>query len=269
MQKDDSSRHMTPFAGHLSRDVLVESQTHDEALARLHYLVETRRRVGLLVGESGTGKSLVLQTFADELRRHSHVVAALNLWGLSEHDFVWSLAAELGINPRVDAPLFALWRSLSDRLAEHRYQQIATVAILDDVGEAEPVVLSHVVRLLNLEQAADTRMTIVLATNPGHVSRLGNRLLDLCQLRIDIDAWEPSETAEYLQRSLEKSHETLPAFDTLAATRLHDLASGNPRRINQLAHLAILANAADQKATIDQETIDAVYDELSVCPPAR
>ncbi len=36
--------------------------THNEALARIEYLVETRWRLGALLGDSGVGKSLVLRS---------------------------------------------------------------------------------------------------------------------------------------------------------------------------------------------------------------
>ena len=42
---------------------------HNEALARIEYLVESRRRLGALLGESGVGKSLVLRVAAEQLTR--------------------------------------------------------------------------------------------------------------------------------------------------------------------------------------------------------
>ncbi len=40
---------------------------HNEALARIEYLVDGRRRLGVLLGESGVGKSLVLRVAAAQL----------------------------------------------------------------------------------------------------------------------------------------------------------------------------------------------------------
>jgi energy-coupling factor transporter ATP-binding protein EcfA2 len=131
----------SPFRGTLDWRLFFPSPTHDEALARLHFLVEERRRLGLLLGPTGCGKSLVLEVFARRLRRHGAQIANVNLLGADLHEFLWLAAAELGVNPdRRDDP-FRLWRGVIDRLAENRYQQLDTVLLLDDADQATPPVL--------------------------------------------------------------------------------------------------------------------------------
>ena len=117
----------SPFRGALDPRLFFPSPTHEEALARLHFLVDERRRLGLLLGLPGTGKSLTLEVFARRLRRAGAQVANINLLGIEIHEFLWLVAAELGANPdRRDDP-FRLWRSVLDRLVENRYQQFDTV----------------------------------------------------------------------------------------------------------------------------------------------
>ena len=50
-----------PFRAVLDVNRFYPSAGHDEAIARLEYLVEARRRLGVLFGEAGVGKSLVLR----------------------------------------------------------------------------------------------------------------------------------------------------------------------------------------------------------------
>ena len=59
----------SPFRGDLDPKSFYQSPTHEEALARLSFLVGQHRRLGLLVGPSGSGKSLLLEVFAQQLRR--------------------------------------------------------------------------------------------------------------------------------------------------------------------------------------------------------
>ncbi len=139
----------SPFRGALDPHLFFPSPTHEEALARLHFLVEDHRRLGLLLGAPGTGKSLTLEVFARRLRRAGAQVANINLLGLDIHEFLWLTAAELGVNPdRRDDP-FHLWRSVLDRLTENRYQQLDTVILLDDADEANPQLQEHLVRWRN------------------------------------------------------------------------------------------------------------------------
>jgi type II secretory pathway predicted ATPase ExeA len=72
----------SPFRGLLDPKFFYQSPTHDEALARLQFLVHDRRRLGLLIGPSGSGKSLLLEVFADQLRRSAQPVAKLSLLGV-------------------------------------------------------------------------------------------------------------------------------------------------------------------------------------------
>src|SRR5690242_7904155 len=71
----------------------------EEALARLHNLVEARRRLGLLLGAPGVGKTTVLDAFSRELRRQNVPVTRVALGGLGPHEFLWALSAELGLAP--------------------------------------------------------------------------------------------------------------------------------------------------------------------------
>ena len=47
------------------------SPTHDEALARLQFLVRNHRRLGLLLGTPGSGKTLLLGVFGRQMRAAS------------------------------------------------------------------------------------------------------------------------------------------------------------------------------------------------------
>ena len=72
----------TPFRTRLDPRFFYESPTHEEALARLHFLVDYQRRLGLLIGRPGSGKSFLLEVFAGELRERGVPVAKVSLLGV-------------------------------------------------------------------------------------------------------------------------------------------------------------------------------------------
>lgn len=253
-----------PFRSELDPALFFQSPTHDEALARLTFLVEEKRRLGLLLGGPGSGKSLLLKILAGHLRRGPRQVVSLNLLGMDSHELVWTLADQLGTQPSPGHQWFQLWRSITDRITENRYQRIDTVFLFDDADEAETDALSHVTRLALFDDAADTRLTIVMGANRGRIQSLGPRLLDLSELRIDIESWEPTDTIDYINFCLEAMGREQPAFSTGALTRLHQLTDGVPRRVSQIADLALLAGAGQELEEIDESTIEAVYHELDV-----
>jgi general secretion pathway protein A len=249
----------------------------EEAIARLHYLVEARRRLGLLLGAPGAGKSTVLEAFARELRRQNRQVARIPLCGLGPREFLWALAAELGLAPARDLGSFDLWRSLTDHLIENRYQNSSTVLLLDDadetgsggrVEESGREVLAQVARLAEFEGARDSTLTLVLAASQERMHRLGRRVLELTELRVDLEPWEATETEQYLTQRLQQLGGTRRVFREDAMSRLHTLSLGNPRRINQLANLALVAAAGQGQGIVEPATVDGVFQELGVMQDA-
>jgi len=255
-----------PFVGSLDPESYYKSPTHDEALARMHYLVENCRRLGVLFGPAGSGKSLLLRVFAHELYAVGAMTVYVNLLGVSVDDLQWSIAAQLGANPREGDPAFRIWQSITDRLTENRYQQRTTVLLLDDADEAAREVLTQVVRMIQLDPSQGARTTVILAADQSHADRLGSRLLARSELRIDLEPWQESETVEYVDHCLEQVGRESEVFDPQATLLLHELSNGVPRQVNQLAHLALLAAAGGNLSTISEHTIESVYHELVANP---
>jgi type II secretory pathway predicted ATPase ExeA len=254
----------SPFRGSLDPRFFYQGPTQEEALARLHFLVEQSRSVGLLLGEPGSGKSQLLEIFARELGPLNRQSALVELVGASAQEFLWLLSARLGVETPHEVRPFQLWRALTDHLSANRYQQIATVLLLDDADEAHPEVIDQIARLAQLEASHESPLTIVLTAQPRRISRLGARLLELAELRIDLEGWEGDDTAAFVKNALSRSGRSTPIFSEAALRRLHELSSGIPRRVKQLADLALLAGAGQNLVQIECETIESVFQELGV-----
>src|SRR5215213_7697021 len=103
----------SPFRGGIDPRYFFQGPTHEEALARLHFLADERRAVGLVLGAAGMGKSLLLEVFARQLRAGGRQVAKVNLIGLGPQELIWQVAAQLGVNPVGQPSLGQLWQALS------------------------------------------------------------------------------------------------------------------------------------------------------------
>jgi type II secretory pathway predicted ATPase ExeA len=246
----------------------VPSPVHDEALARLHYLVESNYRVGLLLGAAGSGKSLVLRVAAQQWRDVGATVARTSLLGLDARETLRAIACGWGLNLDLQASPFEIWHALSDRLAENRWQHLPTVVLLDDVDSATEEVLEQVVRLAHCGPTVESRLTVVLSAQADRVSELGRQLLGLVELRIDLAPWDLTDTHNYLTHCLAQAGRPRSAFAEDAVMRIHELSEGVVRRIGSLADLSLLAAAGQQLSLVDVHTIETVYDELVVTPAA-
>jgi general secretion pathway protein A len=254
----------SPFRGLLDTKFFYRSPTHDEALARLQFLVSQRRRLGLLVGPPGSGKSLLLEVFAKQLHGSA---TKLSLLGLDPAEMLWLLATGWGISLEPTHSLPTLWRAVTDRLVEYRYQQFDAVVLLDDVDQAGGQVLQQVARLVRFDPSPETRLTVVLAGRNEGIAKLGEPLLGLADLRIDVEPWEQADTEDFLSTMLAQAGRQSPLFAEPAVARLHELSHGIPRHISRLADLALVAGAGRDVQEIDVEVVESAYRELGVAAP--
>jgi type II secretory pathway predicted ATPase ExeA len=245
----------TPAA---TRQTLTASPVHAEALARLDFLCESGSAFGLLIGPSGSGKSTLLSEFAGQAERSGRLVALANAAGGDESAVLTSLATGLQID--IDENASRQWRRITERLEELKLECLSAVVLLDDLDRAAPIARAYVEQLLAL---ADAPLTVVAAARPQNVACLGVPLLSQASLRIDLHPWDEAETNDYLQKSLASAGRMQSAFTADGARRLFELSGGAPRKVNQLAQLALLAGAAQQLVQIDAETMEAVDEELS------
>jgi type II secretory pathway predicted ATPase ExeA len=253
-----------PFPSRVGLAEFFESPLHEEALARLQFLIEQRYRVGLLLGPAGSGKSLLLNVFAQMLRRSGRQAAVVSLVGLDVNDFVSQLASQLAVNPARGPSPEALWLPIVDQIVANRYQRRDTVLLLDDADEAADPVLARIARLVECDTSPESRLTAVLAAESQRPHRVGRRLLDLTELKIEIEPWTSEETGAFLRHALLQAGRDDAIFDAGAVDRLHQLTNGVPRRICQLAELSLAAGAGQDEAEIDGETVEAVFEELAI-----
>ncbi len=254
----------SPFRVSLDARFFFQSPIHEEALARLHFLVEQRRRLGVLLGPAGSGKSLVLECFAAQLRRQGAAVARTDLDGVDLEDMLAAVGVGWELNPDGGARSHVLWRLVEDRIKQFRYEQRATVLLVDDAHCGEKATTAALMRLAESDLSPDSRLTIVLGARSESIALLDPRFLELAELRIDLEPWDQSDTAAYLAASLAAVGRGEPLFDGAAATRLHELAGGVPRRVSLLADLALLAAAGENRETIDAHIVESAYRGLGL-----
>jgi type II secretory pathway predicted ATPase ExeA len=252
-----------PFGGPAG-EVATQTESNpafDEALARLNYLVEQQGRLGLLLGAPGTGKTSVAQRFVARLRRQGVPAALLGGRGCTEPAFLQQLARAWQL-PRALDEAGRAWELLDVQMAEWHYEQQAVVLVLDDADRASVAVRQQIEQLLHLAATNQTRLTTFLAGSPEQVTHMGASLLEQVELRIDLLPWNEDETAEHVARTIFQSGGEHPIFTDDAITALHELSGGIPRKVDQIAQLALLAGAGQGLEEIDAATLVEAYQEL-------
>ncbi len=249
------------FAG--SSQHYFPSATHVEVLARMDFLAESHSLVGVLAGPAGSGKSLLLEIAHQHLMLGGDEAVRMNLTGMDTPMFLGELAAHLCAACEPEDSTYVQWRALSDRFIQNRYQRIHTSILLDDVEAAPPEVLRYVQQLIHIDQDSKTAPTFLLACRTDAVERLDRRLLELCDLRMQIDPWNESDVGGYLEHCLTQVGGSVSLFAPEAVTEITNVSGGIVRRVARIAELSLLAAAGRSLSRVDRETVCSVQQELS------
>ncbi len=249
----------------------------EEAIARVTFLVASRRRLGILVGPTSVGKTLLLRNLRKPIAAVSPLnrpqIIYLSLLGLSAKELYLSLAAKLGEgvvgqgkSTGFDASegyVAHAWSRLQDVLLASTATKTPIVLLLDDVSLANPGVLAGIHRLLEV----NCPVSCVLGVCSERSGSLPSFLQERCQLRIDLPSWDLGQTADYFDFAIGKAKGRPGIFEAQAITRIHELSDGLPQRINRLSELALVAGASKRIPRITSELTDQAFEEFSLLQP--
>jgi general secretion pathway protein A len=259
-----------------ARDFLCAAP-QDEALSRLDFLMRSEGPGGLLVGEAGVGKSLLLQVFSRELSVRGFLISRISVLGVDAKQFLWMFAHSLGCDVARNERIGILCRTIQDQIETLRHEQRRLALLIDNADQAGldarsdvegREVLIQIARLAQSQMFGGPRTTVILAARTQTASRIGPRLRELVELRMDVRPWSEAELNTYLRQSLERVGRHEPVFSAEATSRLYQLSGGVPRQVRQLADLALVAGAGQGSELIDADILDSVQSELGVLQPS-
>jgi type II secretory pathway predicted ATPase ExeA len=239
------------------------NDTYEEALERLAYAVE-EMELALLTGEVGAGKTLLTRALVDRVGERYEVGMILNP-RLSPRQFLRTAAAELGVKePRFHAN--DLLDQIQERLLGLDEAKRPALLIVDEAHLIPGKPTFEEIRLLTNFQLDDRNLiAIVLVGQPELRERLRHRAYRALTQRIGVSfhlvPLAAAETAAYVRHRLAVAGAARPLFTDDGVARLHAVAGGIPRLVNQLATQALLEGMARGARTVGVDVIDAVATE--------
>lgn len=234
-----------PFAD--AGSAFVATQAHAEAVERLAFAVEAGERLASLEAPAGLGKSVVLARALarakDPARRLARVVAPADGDALAA-----GLAEALG---RRVAGRESSWARLAEALRLCRAQRLGVTLAIDDAHAlADPAPFDRL-------RALDPGITLLLVGREPLAEAPWS-------LRVRLAPLTRSEAESYLTHKLAFAGRPEPTFTPRAVTLLHSLTAGNPRGLDRLAALALLAGSARRVEMVTPEVVEGVAAECVV-----
>lgn len=238
------------------------SWQHDEALARLLFVVESQKPVGLVTGPMGMGKTFLLQQLRAQMPTTQYRLGWVNMWGLTGDELLHALAAPyLPVSRQQPTPA-QNWQTVVNQWQSANAARIPVILFLDHFDQARPDAVPTVERLIHALSGQVANATILLAARSQQAVAVSKTLIEAVQLRIELEPFSQQETASYVASALEWSGRVEPIFDETGLQRLHELSEGVPQKINQLCELALIAGMGESVTTIDAALVERVGQEL-------
>lgn len=261
-----------PFENTTDPAFYYPSESHQGALLKLRYGVESRRGAVLLVGASGLGKSLLVQVLRRQLPETIGPIVHLLFPQLSTQELLAFLAAELGCGEGGDhvAATETSLRRLRQRLTENAHDGKHALIVVDEAQLLEDHRTMESLRLLlNFETEHGFAATLLLCGQPkllpviDRMPQFEERLGVKCLLR----PFKIEETLSYVHHRLQSAGAKREIFQQSAIESIHELSGGVPRRINRLCDLALLVGFAEERHEITPDHVAAVHGELVAVAP--
>ncbi len=234
----------------------------EEALARLHYAVESGMRCVRVQGASGVGKTRLLNRFSRALEATGPRTAVVAVANRETQELLFDLNVALGWTPENDHNLTTLWRHLVDRITGLQYAGSTVVLIFDQFEAATTETIRLFTRLARLDV---DRTTLIVAQTESSTSSFSPAALsgikDLVDLNARLPALSLDEVESFLAACWPRERPT-PLIRENALERFHELTQGNPRRIQRLMSVCLVAGRTLGVGEIDSDLLDRVAEEM-------
>lgn len=255
-----------PFSKTPDPRFLYLSRGHQEALARLMYVLE-ERETALLTGEIGCGKTTVSRALMDMAGDAYHFCFIFNP-RLKPMEFLRQIARELMVrNPSTqkDELLGQIHHALYHMSRENR----TPVLVIDEAQLIPDREIFDELRLLTNFQLDDTNLlSIILMGQPELRDILSDPALEAFRQRISlIYHLEPlslPEVQEYLDWRISVAGGRPGLFTPDAIVKIHHMSGGIPRKINQIATNALLIGYGADATVIEACILEDMESEIEI-----
>lgn len=253
-----------PFARQIAPGALFASKAHQEARARITFLVN-QGALGLITGEVGAGKTCAARAAVATLDHSRHTIIYLSNPAVGTRGIYCQIVTALGGEPHhYKANLIPQAQELLGRERTERSKQV--VLLLDETHLLTPTQLEELRLLTNAEMDSQSPFAGLLLGQPtlrrrlrlGSFAALNQRIA----LRYELSGMDATETTDYLRHHPKLAGREDTLFSDDAIELIHRSSRGIPRQLNNLATQALIAAYAEHKSIVDESSAHAAITEV-------
>ena len=255
----------SPFSIKGNRRAVYIGGTIEEALARSEFLVDQQKQLGLVIGPSGVGKTTLLEHLAYKrnAKNPRETIVRIDLRSSDSPTMLRRIGRALGLDcSSNNADSF---REVQDHLFSTSASGHRTVLMLDSFQDVDEVAI----QALSNFWCTQMHCCTLLSVDDESLVNLPRWVLEQCELKIELPTWDLGQTADYFEFALSRESGGTDMFDGQSMTRIHELSDGIPRKIAQIAELALVAGAVRKLEKVTSELVDQVCDEFTISIGAK
>jgi len=253
-----------PFRNDLDLSFVYMWEGYEEALARMRYWAADGKRLAVLTGPSGVGKSYLLALLTRDIKRRGDIVATVPNPSLAPAEFLQYVLTLYGHDEAGSSKSESL-ALLTQFASENAAQNTRTYLLIDEAQAiGDPQTLEEINLILNLADGARTLFSIVLAGEPALRGTLNAcaGLRQKIEIGAELSTLDLKGTAGYLAHRIEVAGGKPGIFDDHAIKALFDWSKGIPRLVNIAADLALVAAYGEGKTRVDVAALETGLEEI-------
>ena len=242
---------------------LFPTKRHNEALAALYYGVSRHKGFVVMIGEVGTGKTLLIRCLLHLLHRSNVNYAYVFNPKLAPTEFLQYIAGDFRL-PTAGKTKSELLLDLSAFVIGRFQKGLTTVLVVDEAHHLPVDVLEEIRLLTNLETPEEKLLQILLVGQPELDVKLDSyelrQLKQRIALRSNLSPLDLDETDGYIHRRLQLAGSPDPSllFPVETVAEVHRHSRGFPRLINTLCENALIHGYAKQSPSITPGMIEEI-----------
>lgn len=255
---------LKPFSLTPNPTFLYMSPVHAKCATVLQYGLMNNTGFTVVSGEIGSGKSTIIQHLLNSIDLSTVAVGHINnTFRLHDDLLAWVLDA---FDMKVDVNLSRIekYRMFTDFVIQQYSEGRRVALIIDESQNLDEESIEELRLLSNINIAEDIILQIVFVGQPELIDMINKPSLRQFVQRIGVEFNIPpldlSETKNYIDHRLKVAGAERRLFTEEALAALYCYSGGLPRKINNLADMALVYGYAGEVPLID---IDIVNDTIS------
>jgi type II secretory pathway predicted ATPase ExeA len=235
------------------------------ALEALVYAITNGEGIIKVVGEVGSGKTMLCRMLELELPKHVEIVYIANP-SLTPDQVLHAIAFELRLDVKPGEDRLVVQRALQDYLLAKHAENRRVVLFLEEAQSMPMETLEEVRLLSNLETGQDKLLQIVLFGQPELDETLSRYEIRQLKERIthsfQLTPFQRWEIRDYLMSRLRASgFRGGEVFGNASVREIERFSAGLVRRINIIADKSMLAAYAEQSMAVSPKHVRMAADD--------